>query len=54
MADGNHAVIDKVYYYSIITNIDIHKSFFDLENKYIFPVSISSPSIFNASENDDY
>ena len=40
--DSNKAGMDKVFYYSILTKIPIIKSSSDIDNKELFPVSVSS------------
>ena len=45
--------MDKVYYYSRIKKNYIHNVFYDLDNNYIFMVSLSSPNKWNVSVNEE-
>ena len=52
MADSNHAIMDKFYYYSIITKQCIDKTIYDIGYQKLFP-DISSPTnIWNMSDDE--
>ena len=57
LADSNKAGMYKVFYYSIMTKISIIKSSTDLDNKELFPVSVSSSQkvwiLFNSDTEDE-
>ena len=54
MADRNQSGTEKVYYYHRMKKIYIQKSCYDLDNNYIFPLSISPPNIWKVPKNDDF
>ena len=53
LADKNKAGMDKVFYYPRMTKISIMKSSTDLDNKELFPVSVSSSQkVWISSDSD--
>ena len=45
--------MEKVHYYSIMTKSSVQESYSGVDNKYMFPISISSKIIQNLSDRDD-
>ena len=50
LADSNHAVMDKVYYYSRMTKQCIEKTIYDVDYQKLFPEISSPANIWNLSD----
>ena len=52
LADSNHAVMDKFYYYSIMTTQCIEEKISDIDYQEILPDILSPASIWNMSDEE--